>query len=97
MVQALMGEEENFKARVQKFKEMQDDESPQENGMVGTDMGSMSLDDRVRTTASKPPTYQPIERQQSGSEDVIISPRGHDGDDVDPSKQAGKFRFRFLS
>ncbi|KAK1360170.1 Rop guanine nucleotide exchange factor 12 [Heracleum sosnowskyi] len=92
MVLALMGEEENFKGRVHDFKDMQDDGSRQENSRAKMNMRSMSLDDRVRTTASKPPNYKPIERQQIGSEhnnqDVIMSPVGGDGEAVDPSKQA---------
>lgn len=104
MVQALMGEQENFKVRVHHFEEMQDDGgNRQANSMAETNMGSISLNDRVRTTASKPPNYQPIERQQTGSElsnqDVSMSPLGRvgpDGEAADPSKQAGEFHCRFL-
>ncbi|KAL8098972.1 hypothetical protein AgCh_031614 [Apium graveolens] len=67
---------------------MQDDGSRQANSMGEMKMRSMSLDDRVRITASKPP-IQPIDRQQFGSElnnkDVIMSPLERD---EDPSRQA---------
>lgn len=100
MVQALMDEKENFKARVHHFEEMQDAGSRQANSMAEMNMRSISLDDRVRTSASKPP-IQPVERQQIGSElnnqDEIMSPLERDEEAVDPSKQAGEFGCRFFS
>lgn len=93
MVQALMAEQDDFKARIHHFEEMQNDATRQANSM-----GNISLDDRVRPTASKPP-IQPIDRQQIGSElnnqDAIMSSLERDEEAVDPSKQAGEFCCRF--